>query len=273
MNYQRIYSNLINRRKLFRVKGYTEKHHIVPRCIGGTDDSINIIKLTAREHYIAHKLLIKIYPGEPGLVLALWRFVHGSKKQRKVSSKDYQRIKEACSKIWSEKSKINIQKPEFYAKTYALGHLPEARAKARVSMLEYYKQPGSLEQKSQASAKGWRETRGLKPILVFKAVCLVTANKNRPAKYEIGEFVGEWECAEYACTDLKLQPTKVSMVLRNNPTRKQHKGYIFKYKDEYNSNIEAPQAIRQPQLEQNRTQDQTNVEVAPLKSPLENEAI
>lgn len=34
-----------------------EKHHVVPRSLGGTDDSSNIIRLTPREHYIAHRLL------------------------------------------------------------------------------------------------------------------------------------------------------------------------------------------------------------------------
>jgi len=36
-------------------------HHIIPRSLGGLNDKINLVNLTAREHYIAHLLLWKIY--------------------------------------------------------------------------------------------------------------------------------------------------------------------------------------------------------------------
>lgn len=39
---------------------YFEKHHIVPRCFGGSNNPDNLINLTAREHYIAHLLLWKM---------------------------------------------------------------------------------------------------------------------------------------------------------------------------------------------------------------------
>lgn len=38
-----------------------EKHHIVPKSEGGTNEEANLINLTAREHYVAHLLLAKIY--------------------------------------------------------------------------------------------------------------------------------------------------------------------------------------------------------------------
>ena len=49
---------------------FGEVHHIIPRCLGGTDDKINLVKLTPEEHYVAHQLLVKIYPKEPKLVKA-----------------------------------------------------------------------------------------------------------------------------------------------------------------------------------------------------------
>ncbi|URQ03737.1 putative free-standing HNH family homing endonuclease [Vibrio phage PVA23] len=64
MNYERIYNELIARavdRSWSKENSseYIEMHHIVPRCMNGTDDSDNIVALTAREHYIAHWLLYK----------------------------------------------------------------------------------------------------------------------------------------------------------------------------------------------------------------------
>ena len=40
MNYQKIYDTLINRAKDRIYAGYTEKHHIIPRCMGGNDESL-----------------------------------------------------------------------------------------------------------------------------------------------------------------------------------------------------------------------------------------
>ena len=58
MDYYKIYNQLIERAKQRKsVEGYTEIHHIIPRSEGGTDKSDNLVKLTGREHFIAHKLL------------------------------------------------------------------------------------------------------------------------------------------------------------------------------------------------------------------------
>ena len=80
MNYIKIYESLINKAKERQLDTYAEKHHIIPRCIGGPDGISNIVKLTPEEHYVAHQLLIKIYPGEPKLVLAARYMTNGNKK-------------------------------------------------------------------------------------------------------------------------------------------------------------------------------------------------
>jgi len=73
MNYQKHYSALIERAKTRTLLKdiYTEYHHIIPKCMGGTNDKPNLIKLTAEEHYVAHQLLVKIYPKESGLIYAV----------------------------------------------------------------------------------------------------------------------------------------------------------------------------------------------------------
>ena len=62
MDYQRIYNALIEKCKL-RDKpiGYTERHHIVPRAFGGANAPSNLVYLLPREHYVAHRLLWRIY--------------------------------------------------------------------------------------------------------------------------------------------------------------------------------------------------------------------
>jgi hypothetical protein len=70
MDYQRIYNNIVSRGKSRVTEGYTERHHIIPRCMGGTDELNNLVDLTAEEHYVCHQLLVHIYPNEIGLVRA-----------------------------------------------------------------------------------------------------------------------------------------------------------------------------------------------------------
>lgn len=68
MDWFAVYGKLIEKRqteKLVYVKGKTpgiERHHIVPKSMDGTDDEKNIVNLTAREHFIAHLLLHRMYP-------------------------------------------------------------------------------------------------------------------------------------------------------------------------------------------------------------------
>jgi hypothetical protein len=60
MNYKKIYDNLIKyRQQNILSDGYIERHHIVPRSLGGSDEETNIVALTGREHYVAHLLLAR----------------------------------------------------------------------------------------------------------------------------------------------------------------------------------------------------------------------
>ena len=74
MNYEKIYTQLIERaRSENRMKGcgiYFEQHHIVPKCLNGSNNKTNLVLLTAREHYVAHKLLCEIYPEKTKLQTA-----------------------------------------------------------------------------------------------------------------------------------------------------------------------------------------------------------
>ena len=70
MNYKKIYNALIERGKTRILEGYSEKHHIIPKCLGGNDNKENLVALTPEEHYIAHLLLVKIYPGNVKLIRA-----------------------------------------------------------------------------------------------------------------------------------------------------------------------------------------------------------
>lgn len=61
----------MERSKSRRLSGYCERHHIIPRCMGGNSDPGNIVRLTPEEHFVAHQLLVKMHHGHIGLVWAL----------------------------------------------------------------------------------------------------------------------------------------------------------------------------------------------------------
>lgn len=59
-----MYFSLIEKAKTQLTESYCEKHHIIPKCLGGSNDESNLIKLTARQHFIAHLLLTKMVDGQ-----------------------------------------------------------------------------------------------------------------------------------------------------------------------------------------------------------------
>lgn len=74
MNYSAVYCALISKRlqnPISKADCYCETHHIIPKSEGGDNDKSNLVNLTAREHYIAHLLLAKIYDDQK-MYSALW---------------------------------------------------------------------------------------------------------------------------------------------------------------------------------------------------------
>lgn len=74
--YQRWYNQLIDRARNRVINGYSEEHHVIPRSLGGNDEASNLVKLTAREHIIAHMLLPRFVKNNDKLWYALWCMVN-----------------------------------------------------------------------------------------------------------------------------------------------------------------------------------------------------
>lgn len=80
MRYEKIYNLIIERAKDRVIEGYVEKHHIIPKCLGGNNSKDNIVKLTFKEHFICHRLLCKIYPENEKIIYAFSSMVRTSWK-------------------------------------------------------------------------------------------------------------------------------------------------------------------------------------------------
>jgi hypothetical protein len=101
MNYQKIYNSIISRGKNRVFEGYTESHHIIPRCMDGSDNADNLVNLTAEEHYVCHQLLVKIYPDNIGLVRAAMFMTASSKRPKRQGNKTYGWLKRRFSEYMS----------------------------------------------------------------------------------------------------------------------------------------------------------------------------
>lgn len=90
MNYKKHYELLIARAKARKViDAYTEKHHIIPRCLGGNNKRSNLVELYPEEHYTAHLLLVKMNPDNRKLVKAASMMCSGSNLVKRSNNKLY----------------------------------------------------------------------------------------------------------------------------------------------------------------------------------------
>lgn len=129
MDYQKIYDQIVDRaKKQNRIYGrgrYYERHHILPKCMGGEGrveqwkTHPNIVILTAREHFLCHWLLCRIYPENRKLAHAFWFMSKQKTKNQErnytVSSRTYA---EAVSNLkFTEEHKEKIAKTRRGKKT------------------------------------------------------------------------------------------------------------------------------------------------------------
>jgi hypothetical protein len=110
MNYKNLYQQFISSRPIRnyswrkKPKGM-ERHHILPLSLGGLNTQDNRILLTAREHFIAHRILAKSTTGSDKMkmALAVHRMSTGHQKSKvRISSRTYQYLRELRGKAYQE---------------------------------------------------------------------------------------------------------------------------------------------------------------------------
>lgn len=93
MKYEEFIQSILNTRGRFACgEEYHERHHILPKCMGGSNDEDNLIDLYAREHYEAHRLLAQENRKDLGLIQAFWLMSHAGEKSNKykITDKEYE---------------------------------------------------------------------------------------------------------------------------------------------------------------------------------------
>lgn len=100
--YTRTYYNIVRKYLSTDLNAvYTEKHHIVPKSLGGSNDPDNIVRLPYKAHFVCHLLLVKMTTGKDRarMLNAFWGMHHMKRKDQdrnhgfKVHSRLYESLK------------------------------------------------------------------------------------------------------------------------------------------------------------------------------------
>lgn len=117
--YSRWYEQIVSRAQTRTLpdNSYVEKHHIIPQSIGGSNKKINLAILTAREHFICHRLLTRFLTGKAKMKMsfATWIMMTNNnphQKRYKVTSRIYEFVK---------KEMVAVQKTEEHRKKVSEG--------------------------------------------------------------------------------------------------------------------------------------------------------
>jgi hypothetical protein len=105
MNYERIYNELCTRSLTRKWQKYTyEKHHIIPKSLGGSDIKSNLAILTPREHALAHLLLVKFLTGKhrAKMIFAIKSMLsYRNQHRQQLTTKQYATLKETYQNLSS----------------------------------------------------------------------------------------------------------------------------------------------------------------------------
>lgn len=178
MNYKKIYDQIISR-AIARTASdldYYENHHIIPKCMGGSDIKDNLVKLTAREHFICHWLLFKHFKTSK-LAHAWFMMYMSSDNQVRYSSKHYSYAKKAHSIAVS--GRMSGEKNPFYGKAHSKETIEKIKESNRNHVkskevidnwvLKVAKNPKSLEHRAKIGRKGFTMLQNIRTMEIIRA--------------------------------------------------------------------------------------------------------
>ena len=111
--------------------GYTEKHHILPKSfqLGGERDTLNFAYLSAKEHFICHKLLSKMFIGEYNRKMlkayrAMAILIAPNQQRYKINSKEFDKLRKLSGFTGHKHSLESITLMSINANGFKKGYTP-----------------------------------------------------------------------------------------------------------------------------------------------------
>jgi hypothetical protein len=102
---------------------YIEKHHVLPKSLGGDNSKENIVEITAKEHFICHLLLPKsVFPEyKKKMNYAFWRMCNATGKRYKPSARLYEMGKREFSNSHLGHISYNLNQSDESRKKISIG--------------------------------------------------------------------------------------------------------------------------------------------------------
>lgn len=136
---------------------YFEHHHIIPKCLDGTDDIENLVKLFPEEHYIAHLLLVKIYPDEKKLIYAARMMCIGSSNNRR-SNKEYAWLKEKFIQL-----KKGVPRTDEVKEKIKIGNLNKIVSESTKEKIRIARNKQIITEESNKKRSKTAKSKGIRP--------------------------------------------------------------------------------------------------------------
>lgn len=147
-------------------EGFVERHHIIPKCMGGSNDKSNLVLLPVRAHFIAHYLLHKAYPENASLAHS-FAMMGVNNNHQKRSSKLYEKSKVARSTALKGKPrpewvKEKLRKPKTSTENYKKAKTKEHKEAISKALKGKAKTKEHIEATSKALKERFQKHHELK---------------------------------------------------------------------------------------------------------------
>lgn len=215
--YEEFINNILETRGRFACGDeYYERHHILPKCMGGTNDEENLIDLFAKEHFIAHKILAEENPDNNSLIYA-WTcmtFTRGGNTIRpELAPEEYEKARIALGKAVSQSNRNRDWSEESREKL---------RQRMSGSNNNMYGRPWWNEDTPQEKIDQWIKHASDS----HRKIPIVQLTKQ-------GEFVAEYKSVKEASLITGIKEPNIIQVYNHIPHRNTAGGYKWVKKEEY----------------------------------------
>lgn len=203
MDYKKIYNQIIERAKNRNISGYYEKHHIIPRCMGGNDLENNLVNLTPKEHFLCHMLLCEIYPDNNKLKHALFLMATGKQKPKEqhyhIGGRVYERLKTEFSQMLTGQKHSQETKNK---KSKTMKQVWASKSDEEIKSIAKKRIQSRKNNGTEWHSEEWKKKQS--KVLKGRKITWDRGIHRSIIQYDLdGNFIREWESAKIAAQVIK----------------------------------------------------------------------